>query len=75
MLKKYKKSLCLNQLAMSDVPSTSFYESLIYRLSKFEGLGWFENVALVSSYQDTYAPYDSARIQISPKAEKDKKRG
>ena len=29
----------------------------------FKGLNWFSNVAVVSSYQDEYVPYESARIQ------------
>ena len=36
--------------------------SFLYKLSKKPGLSWFKHVVLVSSNQDTYAPYDSARI-------------
>lgn len=37
------------------------------------GLDWFKHVMLVSSSQDSYAPFDSARIQVCKKALKDKK--
>ena len=56
-LKKWKKSKCLTQIAMQDK------ENFLYELSTHEGLSWFQNIFLLSSYQDSYAPYDSARIQ------------
>jgi hypothetical protein len=39
----------------------------LYKLSKEKGLEHFKNIILISSYQDMYAPFDSARIQISNK--------
>eukprot|EP00392_Amoebophrya_sp_AT5.2_P008281 g8300.t1 len=36
-------------------------QCLLYRLGGFQG---FKNVLLASSYQDTYAPYASARVQV-----------
>lgn len=27
-------------------------------------MNWFKNVSLISSYQDHYAPFDSARIEV-----------
>jgi len=41
----------------------------MYRLAMCEGLDRFKHVLLVSSSQDHWAPYDSARIQISPEAQ------
>lgn len=37
-------------------------DTCLYKLSCAKGLNWFKNIALVSSYQDQYAPFDSARI-------------
>lgn len=34
---------------------------------------WFKEVILVSSYQDAYIPYDSARIQKNSSTLNDKK--
>lgn len=49
-------------------------DSYLYNLSSLsEGLGHFKAVCLVSSYQDQYVPFDSARIEISGKAEDDAK--
>ncbi len=38
-------------------------DTFLYKLSKAKGLNWFKNIALVSSYQDQYVPFESARIQ------------
>ena len=40
-------------------------QSYLYRLSQDDGLKSFKYVILVSSYQDSYAPHDSARIQMT----------
>jgi hypothetical protein len=45
---------------MSD--NTDLEQCLLYKLSVMQGLAWFKNIVLVSSYQDSYAPFDSARI-------------
>jgi len=66
VLKRLRKSKCLEQLSMTD--STNYKESFLYRLSQSEGLGWFKNVLLVSSYQDRYVPIESARIEMVQKA-------
>jgi len=42
--------------------SSNLEECALYKLSEFKGLNWFKHVILVSSYQDAYAPFDSARI-------------
>ena len=65
-LKKWRKSKCLQQLSMSE--STNLRQSFLYELSTQKGLGWFKYVTLVSSYQDQYAPYDSARMELSVKS-------
>jgi pimeloyl-ACP methyl ester carboxylesterase len=71
ILKKWKKSISLTQLSMSDAERME--DTYLYKLSQQKGLSWFKNVALVSSYQDQYAPFDSARIQICKKALEDPK--
>ena len=55
---------------MTDYDETGSIESCyLYKLSQERGLEWFKNVIFVSSYQDMYAPFDSARVQISNKKE------
>ena len=54
---------------MADAPKLE--DCYLYRLSQCEGLNWFKHMILVSSYQDQYAPFDSARIQICKEAAKD----
>merc|ERR1711881_752987 len=64
VLKKWRKSTCLEQLSLSDHPDPR--ETFMYKLSKTKGLEFFQNIVLVSSYQDQYAPFDSARVEMSP---------
>jgi hypothetical protein len=48
---------------MSDYDSTGNLETCkLYELSKYQGFEWFKHIIFVSSYQDMYAPFDSARI-------------
>mmetsp|Transcript_152085 Transcript_152085/g.265118 ORF Transcript_152085/g.265118 Transcript_152085/m.265118 type:complete len:767 (-) Transcript_152085:174-2474(-) len=61
-LKKWRKSKFLEQLSMTDGGDPK--EGFIYRLSKTKGLEWFQYVVLVSSYQDQYVPYESARVEM-----------
>jgi len=72
-LKKWKGSMSLKQIGMTD--HTDPKETYLYKLSQKPGLEWFKNIALISSFQDQYAPFDSARIQICSKATKDTERG
>ncbi|CEL92530.1 unnamed protein product [Vitrella brassicaformis CCMP3155] len=62
-LKKWKKSQCLQQLTMTDAKEPR--DTFIYKLSNYSGLDQFQHIVLMSSWQDQYAPYDSARIEIS----------
>ena len=73
ILNKWKKSTSITQLRMADARSTE--ESCLFRMSKLEGLKWFKYMMLVSSFQDQYAPFDSARLQICREAAKDVKQG
>lgn len=70
-IKKWRKSLCMKQLSMSDASSP--IDSFLYGLSLAEGIQWFKHIAFVSSIQDNYAPFESARIEVGPKAIDDSK--
>ncbi len=72
-LKTWRKSVCLQQLQMTD--QKDLEQCFLYKLSEMKGLDWFKNIILVSSYQDSYAPFDSARIQISSLAKANKDSG
>jgi len=61
ILKRWKKSRCLQQLSMSDAENLE--ETFLFRLAQYEGLNWFTNIGLISSFQDQYVPFESARIQ------------
>jgi hypothetical protein len=60
VIKSWKKSIVLNQLSMTD--SKTIEQTALYRLSQVKGIEWFKHVILISSYQDQYAPFDSARL-------------
>jgi len=60
-MQKWKKSDSLLQLSLHDHPDPR--QTFIYRLSQSEGLQHFKNILLVSSVQDHYVPYHSARIE------------
>jgi len=62
-LKKWRKSKFLEQMSMTDAADPK--ESFIYRLSKTKGVQYFKWIALVSCKQDQFAPYESARAQLS----------
>jgi pimeloyl-ACP methyl ester carboxylesterase len=69
VLKKWRKSICLKQLSLTD--SQYPVQSFLYELSQYPGLEWFKHVVLFSSAQDSYVPFDSARIEISPSTARD----
>ncbi len=73
VLKRWRKSKCLEQLTMSDAANPK--ETFLCQLSAYEGMSWFKNVLLVSSYQDRYVPVESARVELMQKAIDDEKRG
>jgi len=47
---------------MSDAANGDMETCCLYKISEMKGLSWFRHIVLVSSYQDSYAPFDSARI-------------
>ncbi|KAH1236403.1 Protein FAM135B [Glycine max] len=74
ILKKLKGTQCIHQLTFTDDPDLE--NTFIYNLSKEKTLANFQNVLLLSSPQDGYVPYHSARIEPCPAASLDfSKRG
>jgi hypothetical protein len=72
LLKKLKGTQCIHQLTFSDDqdPQNTFF----YRLCKSKTLENFKNIILLSSPQDGYVPYHSARIELCPAASTDNSR-
>ncbi|XP_078434063.1 uncharacterized protein LOC144705326 isoform X2 [Wolffia australiana] len=62
LLKKIKGAQCIHQLTCTDDPD--FYNTFFYKLCKRKTLQYFENIILLSSPQDGYVPYHSARIEL-----------
>lgn len=60
-MQKWKKSDSLLQLSLHDHPDPR--QTFLYKLSQSEGLQYFKNILLVSSVQDHYVPYHSARME------------
>lgn len=63
-LNKFKKDKIINQLQMDD--TSKLHQSYLYLLAQNDKLFWFKNIILVSSPQDSYVPYTSARIEPKP---------
>ncbi|XP_046885027.1 protein FAM135A isoform X2 [Hypomesus transpacificus] len=72
-MQKWKKSGSLLQLTCRDHSDPR--QTFLYKLSKKAGLQFFRNVVLVSSLQDRYVPYHSARVEMCKTALKDKQTG
>ncbi|PWZ25673.1 Protein FAM135B [Zea mays] len=62
LMKRLKGMQCMHQLTFSDDhdPQNTFF----YKLCKLKTLENFKNIILVSSPQDGYVPYHSARIDL-----------
>ena len=60
-LKKFKKDKVISQLQLDD--TSNMRDSFLYKLAQKDCVHWFRNIVLVSSPQDSYVPYFSARIQ------------
>ncbi|XP_025828190.1 protein FAM135B-like [Panicum hallii] len=62
LMKRLKGMQCMHQLTFSDDhdPQNTFF----YKLCKLKTLEYFQNIILVSSPQDGYVPYHSARIDL-----------
>ncbi|XP_031492207.1 uncharacterized protein LOC116258892 isoform X2 [Nymphaea colorata] len=72
LLKKLKGAHCIHQLTFSD--DADMHNTFLYKLCK-KTLENFKNIILLSSPQDGYVPYHSARIEFCQAATSDSKRG
>ncbi|KAK2392444.1 protein FAM135B [Trifolium repens] len=68
-MKKLKNTQCIHQLTCTDDPDLQ--NTFLYKLCKKKTLEHFRNVILISSPQDGYVPYHSARIESCPAASHD----
>ncbi|XP_073123959.1 uncharacterized protein [Henckelia pumila] len=64
LLKKLKGTQCIHQLTFTDDPDLQ--NTFLYKLCKLKTLENFKNIILLSSPQDGYVPYHSARIEMCP---------
>ncbi|KAF7048282.1 hypothetical protein CFC21_057076 [Triticum aestivum] len=69
LMKRLKGLQCMHQLTFTDEqdPQNTFF----YKLCKLKTLENFKNIILVSSPQDGYVPYHSARIDLCPASSSD----
>ncbi|XP_044479099.1 protein FAM135B-like isoform X2 [Mangifera indica] len=63
LLKKLRGTQCIHQLTFSDDPDLQ--NTFFYNLCKHRTLEFFKNILLLSSPQDGYVPYHSARIEMA----------
>jgi hypothetical protein len=73
LINNVQKCTSVQQLCLQD--SEHIQDSFMYKLSREKGMEWFSKVTLFSSYQDSYVPYDCARIQKGKQALGDSTRG
>lgn len=73
LFKKLKGSPCMHQLTFTD--QTDIHSCFLFRLSQEKTFEHFQNVILLSSPQDRYVPYHSARLTICQAASQDSKKG
>lgn len=62
LLKKLKSTVCIHQLTFTDDPDLK--KTFLYKLSQQKTLENFRHIILLSSPQDGYVPYHSARIEL-----------
>ncbi|XP_028099566.1 uncharacterized protein LOC114299069 isoform X4 [Camellia sinensis] len=72
LLKKLRGTQCIHQLTYTDNPDLQ--NTFFYKLSKQKTLENFKNIVLLSSPQDGYIPYHSARIELCQAASGDNSR-
>ncbi|KAH7285412.1 hypothetical protein KP509_33G027000 [Ceratopteris richardii] len=73
LLKKLKASPCMHQLTFTD--ETNIQDCFLFKLSEEKTFEYFQNILLLSSPQDRYVPYHSARVEMCQAAARDSKRG
>ncbi|CAM0874593.1 unnamed protein product [Alopecurus aequalis] len=69
LMKRLKGLQCMHQLTFTDEQDSQ--NTFLYRLCKLKTLENFKNIILVSSPQDGYVPYHSARIDLCPASSSD----
>jgi hypothetical protein len=67
VLQTWGRSLALKQLAGKD--GKKITDTLLWKLAVNQSLARFRSVLLVASHQDSYVPYDSARLEVSPQSD------
>ncbi|MCO5547611.1 hypothetical protein L7F22_001062 [Adiantum nelumboides] len=73
LLKKLKASPCMHQLTFTD--EANIQDCFLFKLSEEKTFEYFQNVLLLSSPQDRYVPYHSARVEMCQAAVRDSRRG
>lgn len=73
LFKKLKGSPCMHQLTFTD--EADIQNSFLFKLSQEKTLENFQNIILLSSPQDRYVPYHSARIEMCQAAMRDSRKG
>ncbi|WCJ24939.1 Protein FAM135B [Euphorbia peplus] len=68
-MKKFKGTQCIHQLTFTDEPNLK--NTFFYKLCERKTLDHFKHIILISSPQDGYVPYHSARIELSRPASLD----
>ncbi|CAI8605692.1 unnamed protein product [Vicia faba] len=69
ILKKLKGTQCIHQLTFTDDPD--IWNTFLYKLCMQKTLDHFKHIILLSSPQDGYVPYHSARIESCQAASHD----
>ncbi|GAU21154.1 hypothetical protein TSUD_10710 [Trifolium subterraneum] len=69
LFKKLKGTQCIHQLTFTDDPDIQ--KTFLYKLCKQKTLDHFRHIILLSSPQDGYVPYHSARIESCQAASRD----
>ncbi|KAG6737836.1 hypothetical protein POTOM_059367 [Populus tomentosa] len=69
LLKKLKGTQCIHQLTFTDDPNLQ--NTFLYKLCEQKTLENFRHIVLLSSPQDGYVPYHSARIELCQAASSD----
>ncbi|KAI3746992.1 hypothetical protein L6452_09434 [Arctium lappa] len=69
LLKKLKNTRCIHQLTFTD--DIDLQNTFFYKLCKQKTLESFKNIILLSSPQDGYVPYHSARIEMCQASSQD----
>eukprot|EP00850_Spirogloea_muscicola_P008276 SM000044S15923 [mRNA] locus=s44:45125:50474:- [translate_table: standard] len=73
VLKRFKQATVMHELTFTD--RADINDCYLFRLSQSKTFECFKHVLLISSPQDRYVPYHSARIEMCPAAMRDSKRG